>query len=198
MHDSPARNFDRYRNWRPAALGIFYPNARQYLGPGAKFSRYNTTYYRNVYDFLRRFENYLALHPGAPVQDNLDQPLQGEANTWFHCQLSLADQRYALCDPDGISLFLKRLKHRIRITPNQARRQLDNEGYRIRDVLDGRSVTEYVTSVAAIAKYSGQGPTEYSQVLLAWSNLDSELREDIDEPDDDITLDQFMDTFRAK
>lgn len=127
-------NPDRYRNWRPATIGIFYPDAPLSLGHGEKFSRDNTTYYRNVHDLLRRLKNHIAINPGAPVQDNLDQLLQGEANTWFDCQLSLDTQRHILCAPHGLAMFLKRLKYRFGITPNQARRQLYAKRYRIRDV----------------------------------------------------------------
>jgi hypothetical protein len=70
--------------------------------------------------------------------------------------------------------------------------------YTIADVIAKRPPSSYVASIVSLAKQCGEGDTDFPLVLRAWRNLEMPLREHIDEPDEKMTIADFISVLNKK
>src|SRR5277367_4621571 len=92
--------------------------------------------------------------------------------------------------------FCKALEARFRPPPSEAFAKYNTTRYSVQDCRNRRSITEYLATLEAAAKACGQGPADgdankFGLVIQAWMHLDLPLRETVDEPAPETTLDQF-------
>ena len=99
---------------------------------------------------------------------------------------------------DDIEPYCLKLETRFKPTPSDALRKLQTTRYTPLDARNRKPVTAYISEIMAAARASNQGNTEFSQVLLAWTNLNLELQEMIDELQEGMTIGQFMETLQQK
>ena len=184
--------------WKPAELGFFFPDMPMTWGRQDIVDREDKTYYRSVYAFTNRVKVVDSTKEQGRVQQNLDTCLRGEAERWWTTEIDRTTRTGLIHDPQGVRGWTKALEKRFKILPSQVLQNLANTRYTIADVRARRSPTAYLTSICSAAKQCGQGETEFSQVLHAWSNLDLSLRETIDEPQEGTTIPQFMDLLLRK
>ena len=83
--------------------------------------------------------------------------------------------RLGLQQDDDIEPYCQKLEARFKPTPSEALRKLQTTRYTPLDARNKMPVTAYVGEIVTAVKASNQGNTEFSQVLLAWTNLDLEL-----------------------
>src|SRR5437868_15316249 len=117
---------------------------------------------------------------------NLDTCFREEALSWWTNELDHTT-RLGLQQDDDIEPYCQKLEARFKPTSSEALRKLQTTRYTSLDARNKKPVTAYVGEIVTAAKASNQGNTEFSQVLLAWTNLDLELRETIDEPQEGTT-----------
>ena len=147
--------------------------------------------------FTNRVRVFGQICDKATICKNLNTCLRGEALNWWNNELDCTI-RLGLQQDDDIELYCLKLEARFKPTPSDALRKLQTTRYMPLDARNRKPVTAYISEIMAAAKASKQGNTEFSQVLLVWTNLDLELRETIDEPQEGTIIRQFMKTLQRK
>jgi hypothetical protein len=100
--------------------------------------------------------------------------------------------------PTGVEEWCNLLGARFTQPPSEALQTLHNLRYTTQDARNRKSPTAYVSEIVAAAQACGQGTNEYALVLHAWTHLDIELRDNIDEPAANTTIATFMEVLRRK
>ena len=93
---------------------------------------------------------------------------------WWNNELDYTTHLELQQDND-IELYCFKLEIHFKPTPSNTLRKLQTTWYTLLDARNRKPVTAYISEIMAAAKASKQGNTEFSQVLLAWTNLDLEL-----------------------
>lgn len=180
--------------WKASEVGYFWPDLQ---GDSDIIDKDDKCYYRTVYAFTNRVRVFGQIRDKATICKNLDTCLRGEALSWWNNELDRTT-RLGLQQDNDIEPYCLKLEARFKPTPSEALRKLQNTRYTPLDARNKKSVTAYISEIVTAAKASNQGNTEFAQVLLAWTNLDLELRETIDEPQEGTTIGQFMETLQRK
>src|SRR5438477_8984526 len=99
--------------------------------------------------------------------------------------------------------YCEALEARFRPPPSEALAKFTTNRYSVEDCRSRRSITEYLATLEAAAKACGLGPTsndtqKFGLVIQAWMHLDLPLRETVDEPAQNTTLEQFAGTLLRK
>ena len=99
--------------------------------------------------------------------------------------------------------YCEALEARFRPPPSEALAKFTTTRYSVEDCRSRRSITEYLATLEAAAKACGLGPTsndtqKFGLVIQAWMHLDLPLRETVDEPAQNTTLEQFAGTLLRK
>ena len=122
--------------------------------------------------------------------------LHGEAKLWWNNQLNDI-LRAGYLVTEGVEKLCKALETRFQPPPLEALAKYNATRYSVKDCRSRRSITEYVATLEAAAKACGLGsasddPQKRGLVIQAWMHLDLPLRETVDEPSEDLTLDEFI------
>ena len=125
----------------------------------------------------------------------LNTCFRGEAELWWNNQLDDILQAGYLAI-EGVEKLYKALETRFRPPPSEALAKYNATWYSVEDCRSRRSITEYVATLEAAAKAYGLGsasddPQKRGLVIQAWMHLDLPLQETVDEPSEDLTLDEF-------
>ena len=125
----------------------------------------------------------------------LDTCLCGEAELWWNNQLDDVLQTRYLGTPT-VDRFCTALEARFRPPPSKSLAKYNATRYSVKDCRSRRSITEYVALLEAAAKACGLGPAQDDPqkrclVIQVWMHLDLALCKTVDEPSEDLTLDQF-------
>ena len=96
----------------------------------------------------------------------------------------------------GVDDICKALEARFRPPPSEAYSKYNTTRYSVQDCRNRRLVTEYLATLEAAVKACGQGLLDsdihkFGLVIQAWMHLDIELRQTVDEPMPETTLEQF-------
>src|SRR5438552_1681345 len=99
--------------------------------------------------------------------------------------------------------YCEALEARFHPPPSEALAKFTTTQYSVKDCRSRRSITEYLATLEAAAKACGLGPTsndtqKFGLVIQAWMHLDLPLRETVDEPAQNTTLEQFAGTLLQK
>jgi len=170
--------------WKASEIGYFWPDLS---GDSDIVDKDDKPYYRAVYAFTNRVHVFGQIRNKATICRNLDTCFRGEALSWWTNELDHTT-RLGLQQDDDIEPYCQKLEARFKPTSSEALRKLQMTWYTLLDARNKKPITAYVSEIVTAAKASNQGNTEFSQVLLAWTNLDLELRETIDEPQEGTTI----------
>ena len=126
------------------------------------------------------------------LKQMLDTCLQGEAELWWNYQLDNI-LRNSYLSTSSVEDYCVALERRFRPPPSEALAKYNATRYTIEDCRARRSVTEYLATLEAMASACGLGssqndPQRFGLVIQAWMHLDLPLRETVDEPPEDMTL----------
>ncbi|KAH8771598.1 hypothetical protein F5882DRAFT_465317 [Hyaloscypha sp. PMI_1271] len=176
---------------KASELGFFYPNAP--LTPENALRDMcvedNKSHYRDVFAFSNRLANLAGLKTWKAVSKVVDQALLGEANTWWNVTLNDNDRRGYISD-NGLDDFIKNLKDRFKPPPSQALDRLHTTRYTAQDVMDRKSVAEFIGRIQSVVQGVGH-EDERSVVTYAWKNIDLPMRAAMAEPLPLMTIKEF-------
>jgi hypothetical protein len=180
---------------KAAEIGYFFPNMPLTWGDKDIIEKDGKLYYWNVYSFTNRIRVATQTRDTNKVKQMLDTCFRGEAELWWNNQLNDI-LRAGYLATEGVEKLCKALETRFRPPPSEALAKYNATRYSVEDCRSRRSITEYVATLEAAAKACGLGsasddPQKRGLVIQAWMHLDLPLRETVDEPSEDLTLDEF-------
>ena len=180
---------------KASEIGYFFPNMPLTWGDKDIIEKDGKLYYRNVYSFTNRIRVATQTRDTNKVKQMLDTCFRGEAELWWNNQLDDI-LRAGYLATEGVEKLCKALETRFRPPPSEALAKYNATRYSVEDCRSRRSITEYVATLEAAAKACGLGsasddPQKRGLVIQTWMHLDLPLRETVDEPSEDQTLDEF-------
>ena len=180
---------------KASEIGFFFPNMPLSWGDKDIIEKDGKLYYRNVYSFTNRIRVATQTRDTNKVKQVLDTCFRGEAELWWNNQLDDI-LRAGYLATEGVEKLCKALETRFRPPPSEALAKYNATRYSVEDCRSRRSITEYVATLEAAAKACGLGPAQDDPqkrglVIQTWMHLDLPLRETVDEPAEDLTLDEF-------
>jgi len=191
-------NDDRNSSWKPADIGLFYPNMLKNWGDSDVVDKDNKNYYRNVYSFTNRVRVAAATWDAKQIRQNLDANLREEAELWWNTQLSEITCLGLVAHPNDVKEWCKALEKRFKVSPSEAWNKFTTTRYTLEDVRSHRSSTEYVTTLMAAAKSCGQGESEFGLMIQTWMHIDMPLCCNIDELKNGTTIEEFVNILLIK
>jgi hypothetical protein len=156
------------------------------------------SYHRNVWSFTNRLKVLAATRDERQLAQSIEAYLKGEAEKCWNKELTNIERIGLVHDPTGVEECCNLLETRFKQPPSGALQTLHNLRYTTQGARNRKSPTAYVSELVAAAQACGQGTNEYALVLHAWTHLDIELRENIDEPAANTTIATFMEVLRRK
>lgn len=183
---------------KPAEIGYFYPDMPSSWGTGGTVDRDEKTYYRTVWAFTNRLKVLASTRDTGQLARAIENCLKGEAEKWWNNEISNVQRIGLVHDPTGVNEWCAILEARFKQPPSEALQTLHNLRCTTQDARNRKSPTTYVSEIVVAAQACGQGDNEYALVLHAWSRIDIELRENIDEPTADMMIAKFMDILRRR
>jgi hypothetical protein len=182
-------------DYERSKIGFFYPNMPLHCGEEDIVEKDGKWYYRNACNFTNQVRLATRTWNDTKVKQLLIDCLRGEAALWWNSQLDVVRRAGYLAMP-GIEDLCKALETRFRLPPLETLARYKATRYSIADYRSRRSTTEYVATLEAAAKACGLGsasddPQKRGLVIQTWMHLDLPLRETVDKPLEDLTLDEF-------
>ena len=183
---------------KPADIGLFYPDMPTSWGSGSTVTKGDKTYYRNVWSFTNRLKVMATTRNKAQLAQAIEGCLKGEGELWCNNEKTNITRIGLIHDPSGVDEWCNLLEQRFKQPPSEALQTLHSLRYTVQDARHRKSPTAYVSEIVAAAQACNQGTNEYALVLHAWSHLDIELRETIDEPPANTTIPVLIEMLRRK
>jgi hypothetical protein len=181
-------------------IGYFYPDMPSSWADvtSPSVEKEGRIYYRDIYAFTNRLNVFASTREASmiTIRSIVDTCLKGEAELWWNNELDPITRTGIIHMPQGVSAWCSALEKRFRTPPSQALRILEGLQYTVWDAAEKKSATNYLSNVILAAKHCNYN--EYSQLLLAWTHLDPELRISIDEPDEHTSISELMETLQRK
>jgi len=191
-------NGDRNFSWKPADIGLFYPNMLKNWGDGDVVDKDNKNYYRNVYSFTNQVRVAAATRDAKQIRQNLDANLREEAELWWNTQLSEVICLGLVAHPNSVKEWCKALEKRFKVSPSEAWNKFTTTRYTLEDVRSHRSPTKYVITLMTAAKSCGQGESEFGLMIQAWMHINMPLHCDIDELKNGTIIEEFVNILLVK
>jgi len=148
------------------------------------------TYFRDVIIFIDRIKDVARIRGAEFVRSNLQLCLRGEALEWYTSQLTDGEKRL-LTYGQELDEWTSFLMERFGPPKNIGMAQLLKEKYTINDATRHREPREYAMTIVRAAKVA-KLDTVHNQLDIIWNGLDVEFQSDIEPPDVNATLNQFL------
>ena len=178
--------------FNPGDVGFFdpfYNNKSADTGPGMEHTG-KETFFRDVVVFIDRIKDVSHTKGTELVRLNLQLCLRGEALEWYTSQLTDAEKRLLTYGQD-LDEWVTFLMERFGPPKSIGMAQLLKERYMINNATRHREPREYAMAIVRAAKVA-KLKTVHNQLDIIWNGLDVEFQSDIDPPDTNTTLNQFL------
>lgn len=176
-------------NWKDAKIGYFQPDHT--YGKEMITTVGNDVYIRDVFLFIDRIRDAVALRSEDMVKARIPALLRGTALQWYASGLDDVEKS-ALRHTPGMQTWEKLLSKRFRTPITESLSSLANSSYSIDDARRGRPVEEYVFKIVRHARNAGLDQDE-QQVTYAFNSMDARLRQSLWSPTDTTKVRHFID-----
>jgi len=182
-------------HWQADEVGFFFPDLHSSYGSSEIVTIGKDSFYRNASVFLDRLDDIARLKGDDLVRNNISTCFRGAALQWYTTELSDIEKA-SFRSPSGsnpqdaIYRWRLALKRRWDPPPSVALQNFMNTRFTMTMVQSGVSVVQYFSTKLRLAKEAGFDNV-HQQLLAVWNGLDISIREHIDEPDEDTSIDRF-------
>ncbi|KAL4811642.1 hypothetical protein BDW67DRAFT_189480 [Aspergillus spinulosporus] len=174
----------------PNEIGLFWPDLPESYGYDEIVDADWKTIYRSAFAFANRLRVASQTRSIRKMVKNLELCLRGAALRWWNYELSNTT-RQELIYADTIEDWCEAVEKRFQLPPSQARERLNRTRYTVADIRNRVPPSTYVSTVLSLARQCGEA-SEFGVVLYAWRNMNIELRSNIPEPKEGITIQRFI------
>lgn len=183
-------DYDADRTFKPNEIGLFWPDLPESYGYDEIVDADWKTIYRSAFAFANRLRVASQTRSIRKMVKNLELCLRGAALRWWNYELSNTT-RQELIYADTIEDWCEAVEKRFQLPPSQARERLNRTRYTVADIRNRVPPSTYVSTVLSLARQCGEA-SEFGVVLYAWRNMNIELRSNIPEPKEGITIQRFI------
>ena len=152
-------------------------------------------YYKDVYVFVDRLKDMVAIHGHNQVKNVVADCLKGDAQVWHTYELT-DDTKDLLRDATTTSAWYKPLITRFKPRAATALAQLTNQSYSLATI-KYTTPRSWIMQMLHWAK-AAELESTYNRLVLIWNKLDVTLRRDIPEPTANTSLALFLEQIDSK
>jgi len=191
-------NDDWNFSWKPADIGLFYPNMLKNWGDSDVVDKDNKNYYWNVYSFINQVRVAAATWDAKQIHQNLNANLCEEAELWWNTQLSEVICLDLVAHPNSVKEWCKALEKRFKVSSSEAWNKFTTIRYTLEDIRSHWSSTEYVITLMTAVKSCEQGESKFDLMIQTWMHINMPLHCNIDELKNETIIEEFVNILLIK
>ncbi|KAM0488281.1 hypothetical protein ACHAP7_001273 [Fusarium lateritium] len=178
---------------RPADVGLFNPDRPDPHHMGM-FSDSKSTTYTCVFAFTDRLRHLAETRSENVVKDVWTQCLQGQALIWHTQILTDYDRNYL--SNGTVATIIARLVERFKPAYNDAMNRVKRAAFTLHDINKGNDIYAFTQGIIRDGKAVGFDTK--GQLEAVYQAFDGSIKGLLKEPDDDTSVDAFVDSIRAR
>ena len=172
----------------PKEIGFFSPRLDEREGKGDIVQIGPDTYIRNVYHFIERIKDAVALRGEAEVKANITQCFRGAAMEWYTDTLTKLEKE--ALRTGSIALWYDLLEDKWKELTTVAVKQVLSARYTLEDAVAGKDIATHIHYVMRHAKPANMSD-HYAQLSIIYASINPILRGYIPAPTPETTVDNF-------